>query len=97
MLSTDPLGDSFDLSALLGRCGKDEFNPRGQLFFTPLVQAMRMIIHLGETVPEATDQLVYHISAGTLVLWTITVFCLMLLTFGIGAASGVDLAMKREL
>lgn len=47
-----------------------------------------MIIHLGETVPEATDQFVYHISAGTLVLWTISVFCLMLLTFGIGAASG---------
>lgn len=35
------------------RCAKDEFNPRGQLFFTPLVQAMRVLIHLGETVPES--------------------------------------------
>lgn len=48
-----------------------------------------MIIHLGETVPEATDELVYRISAATLVLWTVTVFFLMLLTFGIGAASGL--------
>lgn len=72
------------------RCAKDEFNPRAQLFFTPLVQAMRMIIHLGETVPEAfnDDAAVYRISAATLALWTFTVFFLMLLTFGIGAASG---------
>ena len=46
------------------RCGKDEFNPRAQLFFTPLVQAMRLMIHLGETVPDGADELAYHISAG---------------------------------
>ncbi|CAL5218914.1 g660 [Coccomyxa viridis] len=70
-------------------CGRDEFNPRAQLFFTPLVQAMRLMIHLGETVPEGADELAYHISAGTLVLWTFVVFILMLCTFGIGAASGI--------
>lgn len=70
------------------RCAKDEFNPRGQLFFTPLVQAMRMIIHLGETVPDTVANVVFRISAPTLLLWTFVVFFLMLLTFGIGAASG---------
>ena len=52
-----------------------------------------MIIHLGETVPETLNPdgsptAVYRISAGTLLLWAIVVFALMLLTFGIGAASG---------
>ena len=34
------------------RCQANEFNERGQLFMTPLIQAMRTIVHLGETVPE---------------------------------------------
>ena len=46
------------------RCAKDEFNPKAQLFLTPLVQAMRLMIHLGETVPEGAAELAYHISAG---------------------------------
>ena len=61
--------------------------------FLPSFQAMRMIIHLGETVPETLDPdgsptAVYRIGAGTLLLWAAVVFALMLLTFGIGAASG---------
>lgn len=48
----------------LCRCGKDEFNPGAQLFFTPLVQAMRLMIHLGETVPDGAGDMAYHISAG---------------------------------
>ena len=51
-------------NALCCRCAKDEFNPKAQLFLTPLVQAMRLMIHLGETVPEGADELAYHISAG---------------------------------
>ncbi len=35
------------------RCQASEFSERGQLFMTPLIQAMRTIVHLGETVPEA--------------------------------------------
>ena len=86
--------DKKPCSVGLCRCARDEFNPRGQLFFTPLIQAMRMIIHLGETVPETLNPdgsptAVYRISAGTLLLWAVVVFALMLLTFGIGAASGV--------
>ena len=70
------------------RCGSSEFSPGGQLFFTPLVQALRTMLHLGETVPEGYAGSAYHISAGSLALWVVVVFPLMLLSIGIGAASG---------
>ena len=35
------------------RCKATEFSERGQLFMTPLIQSLRTIMHLGETVPEA--------------------------------------------
>ena len=41
------------LQAAAGRCQASEFSERGQLFMTPLIQALRTIVHLGETVPEA--------------------------------------------
>lgn len=69
------------------RCKDNEFNANGQLFFQPLLQAMRTMIHLGETLPD-TVQHPYHVSAGLLVMWAVIIFGLMLATFGIGAASG---------
>lgn len=48
---------------------------------------MRIMIHFGETLPDSTPKS-YEISAGLLMLWACTIFCLMLATFGIGAASG---------
>ena len=47
--------DIWSKGPLCCRCAKDEFNPKAQLFLTPLVQAMRVMIHLGETVPEGAD------------------------------------------
>ncbi len=72
------------------RCGASEFSPGGQLFFTPLVQALRTMLHLGETVPEGYAGAAFHISAGSLALWMAVVFPLMLLSIGIGAASGAS-------
>jgi hypothetical protein len=78
------------------RCGKDEFNIRGQLFFKPLIQAMRMLIHLGELVPEGTPH-VHSIGPGTLFLWVVVVFPLTLATFGIGAATGSPLVFTFRI
>ena len=62
-LQLDQAGIPLDVSVCC-RCARDEFNPKAQLFLTPLVQAMRLMIHLRETVPEGADELAYHISAG---------------------------------
>lgn len=70
-----------------GRCKDDEFNENGQLFFQPLLQAMRIMIHFGETMPDSMTDF-YQISPGVLFLWAIVIFILMLATFGIGAATG---------
>lgn len=70
------------------RCKSTEFNPHGQLFFTPLVQAMRMIVHFGETLPE--DITPEHIiSSALLFVWALSIFIGMLFCFGIGAATGI--------
>lgn len=69
------------------RCKSTEFNANGQLFFQPLLQAMRIMMHFGETLPDSVTAS-YQISAGLLALWACTIFGLMLATFGIGAASG---------
>ncbi|KAK9843640.1 hypothetical protein WJX81_000756 [Elliptochloris bilobata] len=70
-------------------CQASEFSERGQLFHTPLIQALRTVMHLGETVPEAEQSKDFHISAATLWLWSVVVYVLMLATFGIGAATGI--------
>ena len=75
---------------MMCRCKSNEFNPHGQLFFTPLVQAMRMIVHFGETLPE--DITPEHIiSSALLFVWALSIFIGMLFCFGIGAATGEPL------
>lgn len=54
---------------------------------------MRMLIHLGELVPENMPR-IHQIDAGTLVLWGVVIFTLSLLTFGIGAATGMNITFK---
>lgn len=76
------------------RCNSTEFNANGQLFFQPLLQAMRIMVNFGETLPDSsTDS--YQISAKLLLLWAFTILMLMLATFGIGAASGVVTAAYK--
>lgn len=77
----------------LNRCKPTEFNPNGQLFFNPLVQAMRMIVHFGETLPEKITP-EHIISTGLLFLWSLCIFCGMLFCFGIGAATGQSTSLQ---
>lgn len=79
--------NQFSKCVSLGRCKSTEFNPNGQLFFTSLVQAMRMIVHFGETLPEQITP-EHIISTGLLFVWALCIFCGMLFCFGIGAATG---------
>ncbi|KAL3138646.1 hypothetical protein ABBQ32_006406 [Trebouxia sp. C0010 RCD-2024] len=69
-------------------CKSTEFNPNGQLFFNPLVQSMRMIVHFGETLPEKITP-EHIIGSGLLFIWALCIFCGMLFCFGIGAATGL--------
>ena len=47
-----------------------------------------MIVHFGETLPAGTVD-PFYLSAGTLMLWAIAVFCLIPFSFGVGAPSGM--------
>ncbi|KAK9808763.1 hypothetical protein WJX72_003174 [[Myrmecia] bisecta] len=69
-------------------CKDGEYNRNGQLFFTPLIQAMRMIIHFGETMPGDMDPKA-NLGQPLLLLWAVVIFTLMQFTFGIGAATGI--------
>lgn len=69
------------------RCNSTQFNPHGQLFFNPLVQSMRMIVHFGETLPESITP-EHIISSVLLFIWALAIFFGMLCCFGIGAATG---------
>lgn len=74
-------------ACLMARCNSTEFNANGQLFFQPLLQAMRIMANFGETLPDSSTES-YQLPAKLLLLWAVTIFMLMLATFGIGAASG---------
>ena len=59
-----------------------------QVFFTPLSQALRLIIHLGEPLPE--DRLdVFQFNYGTLAAFFVLPFMLMCWTNGVGASTGM--------
>ena len=81
---------------LLYRCNSTQFNPHGQLFFNPLVQSMRMIVHFGETLPEQITP-EHIISSSLLLLWALAIFFGMLFCFGIGAATGDQLVVSTGL
>jgi hypothetical protein len=59
-----------------------------QVFFTPLSQALRLIVHLGEPLPEERlDN--YGFSFGTLFLFFLSSYGLMIWTNGVGASTGM--------
>ena len=60
----------------------------GQLFFTPLSQALRLIIHLGEPLPpDALDR--FHTDTRALLLFFTLPYALMMWTNGVGASTGM--------
>lgn len=60
----------------------------GQVFFTPLSQALRLIIHLGETLPEERLR-DFKFDYGTLALFFVLPYILMMWTNGVGASTGM--------
>jgi hypothetical protein len=59
-----------------------------QLFFTPLSQALRLVMHLGEPLPEKRLQL-QQFSYLTLLLFFCMPFVMMTWTNGVGASTGM--------
>lgn len=57
-----------------------------QVFFTPLSQSLRLIIHLGEPLPEGTD---FLFDFGALTCLFLFSFILMMWTNGVGASTGM--------
>ena len=57
-----------------------------QVFFTPLSQSLRLIIHLGEPLPEGTD---FLFDFGALTCLFLFTFTLMMWTNGVGASTGM--------
>ena len=61
---------------------------RLQVFFTPLSQALRLIIHLGEPLPE-TKLEEFSFSFAALGLFFVLPYVLMMWTNGVGASTGM--------
>ena len=62
--------------------------PAVQLFFTPLSQALRLIIHLGEPLPS--DKLdLFSTDTRALLLFFTLPYVLMMWTNGVGASTGM--------
>ncbi len=62
--------------------------PGRQLFFTPLSQALRLVIHLGEPLPpDALDR--FSTDARALLLFFGLPYALMMWTNGVGASTGM--------
>lgn len=68
-------------------CSKGEYSLWGQMFFTPLTQALRLVMHMGEPIPNDVDMWEFH--WGSLVVLLVYTFILMTWTYGIGAATGL--------
>ncbi len=61
---------------------------RPQVFFTPLSQALRLIIHLGEPLPESKLE-EFSFSFTALGLFFVLPYLLMMWTNGVGASTGM--------
>ena len=68
-------------------CGNGEYSRWGQLLCAPLTQALRLVFHLGETLPKSSNTFEFEFDA-LLVLFVYT-FVFMTWTFGVGAATGL--------
>ena len=61
---------------------------RAQLFFTPLSQALRLIVHLGEPLPEER-LLQFGFNFAPVLLFFLASYAMMALTNGVGASTGM--------
>eukprot|EP00891_Asterochloris_glomerata_P005649 jgi/Astpho2/5649/gw1.00079.232.1_t len=68
-------------------CQNGTYSVYGQLFFTPLSQALRLVIHLGEPLPEDRPSFQFDFR-GLFALFVFS-FLLMMWTNGVGASTGM--------
>lgn len=74
-------------------CPEGQYSTNGQLFFVPLAEALRLILHLGETV-ECGDSVDSRCGTNlfplsSIVPFFLLTFMLMIWTYGVGAATGL--------
>ena len=69
-------------------CPPGRYSAHGQLFFTPLSQALRLIIHLGEPLPEGRQDS-FGLHPGALALFGLACLAAMCVTNGVGASTGM--------
>ncbi|KAI7845409.1 hypothetical protein COHA_001114 [Chlorella ohadii] len=68
-------------------CPNGTYSAHGQVFLVPLSQALRLIMHLGEPLPEARPAWEFPLGA-TLPFFLLT-FAIMCYTNGVGASTGM--------
>jgi chloride channel 7 len=68
-------------------CPNGTYSAHGQIFLVPLSQALRLIMHLGEPLPEARPAWEFPLGA-TLPFFLLT-FAIMCYTNGVGASTGM--------
>ena len=74
-------------------CPDGQYSSYGQLFFTPMTEALRIIMHMGEPLPE---QQVYEFSIGPLIAFFFLTYLFMMYTNGVGASTGAADATRYD-
>ncbi|CAD7694881.1 unnamed protein product [Ostreobium quekettii] len=67
-------------------CPDGQYSRWGQVFGAPLTQALRLVFHLGETLPNVGS---FNFKVDSLALLFLYTYLFMTWTFGIGAATGL--------
>jgi len=69
-------------------CREGQYSVYGQLFFNPLSQSFKFLLHLGEVGEFGTDN-EHPFPVSALIWYFVLTFFLMTVTFGIGAPTGL--------
>ena len=72
-------------------CKEDEYSSYGQLFFVPLADSLKLLLHLGEVYEQnGTDEFEQHLfTMDALIMYFVFMYALMTWTYGIGAPTGL--------
>ena len=72
-------------------CKADEYSSYGQLFFVPLADSLKLLLHLGEVYEQnGTDEFEQHLfTMDALIMYFVFMYALMTWTYGIGAPTGL--------
>ncbi|GMH42780.1 hypothetical protein BSKO_10699 [Bryopsis sp. KO-2023] len=68
-------------------CEDDHYSIYGQIFFTPLTSALRLLMHLGESVPDNHPE--WEFTMALICITFVYSYVLMTWTYGVGAATGL--------